>query len=97
MHLLTTPLLYRLLSFKASPGHAKFLRIFLSMEFTLVMVVHMVMDEFLLHAITFGLSVLLIVIRILKIIPREIPDPSIRTNMRRMALFGTGMFYSISR
>ncbi|GKZ45283.1 hypothetical protein AbraIFM66951_007887 [Aspergillus brasiliensis] len=84
MHLLTTPLLYRILSFQATPQYTKTVGIILSILFTIVMVVHMVMDEFLLHAVAFGSAVYLIATRTLKIIPREIPDS--------VALFGCASF-----
>lgn len=35
----------------------------LAIEFTTVMVIHMVMDEFLLHAVTFGIGVYVIATR----------------------------------
>ena len=90
MHLLTTPLLYRILSFQASPERTRMVGIILTLLFTIVMVVHMVMDEFLLHAVTFGMAVYLIATRTLKIIPRQIPDPTTRKNVQSVALFGCG-------
>ncbi|PYH99748.1 alkaline phytoceramidase [Aspergillus ellipticus CBS 707.79] len=92
MHLLTTPLLYRILSFQATPQTTKLLRMVLSILFAIVMVVHMVMDEFLLHGITFGTAVLLITIRTIKIIPREIPALSIRKPVQHVAFFGVASF-----
>ncbi|RAK84164.1 arylsulfatase [Aspergillus costaricaensis CBS 115574] len=92
MHLLTTPLLYRILSFQATPQYTKSVGIILSVLFTIVMVVHMVMDEFLLHAVTFGTAVYLIATRTLKIIPREIPDVEDRKRIQNVALFGCASF-----
>ncbi|KAK5992082.1 Alkaline ceramidase YPC1-like protein [Cladobotryum mycophilum] len=92
MHLLTTPLLYRILTFKASPQRTQVVGLVLSILFTIVMVTHMVMDEFLLHASTFGLSVYLIVTRIGKLIPQQISDPVIRKRVHRVSLFGTFNF-----
>lgn len=92
MHLLTTPLLYRILIFQASPQRTKIIGIILGTLFTIVMVVHMVMDEFILHAVTFGLSVYLIATRTMKVIPQQVPDPSIRRSIRNIALFGCCMF-----
>jgi dihydroceramidase len=69
--------------------------IFLSLEFTVVMVVHMVMDEFLLHAVTFGLGVYLIATRTLKIIPRQIPNLYTRKNVQHIALFGCCQYTSM--
>ncbi|KAB8274633.1 alkaline phytoceramidase [Aspergillus minisclerotigenes] len=92
MHLLTTPLLYRILSFQTSPERTRIVGIILSLLFTVVMVVHMVMDEFLLHAVTFGTAVYLIATRTLKIIPRQIPDPVTRKNIQSVALFGCASF-----
>ena len=92
MHLLTTPLLYRILIFQASPQRTKIIGIILATLFTIVMVVHMVMDEFILHAVTFGLAVYLIATRTLKIIPQQVPDPSIRRSIRNIAFFGCCMF-----
>ena len=88
MHLLTTPLLYRILAFQASPQRTRMVGIVLLTLFSIVMTVHMVMDEFLLHAISFGLAVYLIATRTLKIIPQQVPDPSIRTTVRKVAFFG---------
>ncbi len=92
MHLLTTPLLYRILTFQKDPQHTKLVGGILLALFTIVMVVHMVMDEFLLHAVSFGTAALLITIRTMKTIPRQIPNPSIRGNMRRIARFGLCTF-----
>ncbi|RAL02559.1 ceramidase [Aspergillus ibericus CBS 121593] len=92
MHLLTTPLLYRILTFQSTPQYTKITGIILSILFTIVMVVHMVMDEFLLHAVSFGAAVLVITIRTLRIIPREIKDQRARGRVSRVALFGVASF-----
>lgn len=92
MHLLTTPLLYRILIFQASPQRAKLIGAILLTLFTIVMVAHMVMDEFIIHAGAFGLSVYLIGTRTLKIIPQQVPDPAIRGVLRRISFFGCCMF-----
>ncbi|KAL5095544.1 hypothetical protein Trisim1_000315 [Trichoderma cf. simile WF8] len=88
MHLLTTPMVYRLLTFKSSPQRTKLVAVLLTIVFTVVMVTHMVMDEFLLHATTFGLAVYLIATRTLKLISQQVPDERIRKNLRNVALFG---------
>ncbi|KAM3429256.1 hypothetical protein MY4824_008343 [Beauveria thailandica] len=88
MHLLTTPLLYRLLTFQSSPRRTKFVGVLLGILFTTVMVTHMLMDEFLLHATTFGFGVYLIATRILNIISQQAPDGCIRHNLRNIAIFG---------
>ena len=90
MHLLTTPLLYRILSFKASPQTANLLAVGLSVMFATVMVVHMVMDEFLLHAVTFGLQVALIVYYTTKMIPESVPEPVAQWRLKVVARFGVG-------
>ncbi|KAF3074711.1 Alkaline ceramidase 3 [Trichoderma lentiforme] len=87
MHMLLTPLLYRLLSFKASPQRTRLLGAALSTIFVIVMVIHMVMDEFLLHATSFGLGVYLLATYSLKTI-QQIADPQIKATLRSMALFG---------
>ncbi|CVL04794.1 hypothetical protein FPRO06_04612 [Fusarium proliferatum] len=92
MHLLTTPLIYRLLSFKASPQKTRLIGIVLSTLFTIVMVTHMVMDEFLLHATTFGLGIYVIATRVLKVIPQQVKDPVIRKKFQNMAILGLGFF-----
>ncbi|PLB54693.1 alkaline phytoceramidase [Aspergillus steynii IBT 23096] len=92
MHLLTTPLLYRILTFQTTPQYTSMVRVLLSLLFTIVMVVHMVMDEFLLHAVTFGLAVYLIATRTLKLIPQQIPDPVTRKNIQSIAIFGCFSF-----
>ncbi|UKZ82759.1 hypothetical protein TrVFT333_010555 [Trichoderma virens FT-333] len=88
MHLLTTPMVYRLLTFKSSPQRTKVVAVLLTILFTVVMVTHMVMDEFLLHATTFGLAVYVIATRTLKLISQQVPDQRIRKNLRNIALFG---------
>ncbi|OQD74157.1 hypothetical protein PENDEC_c012G03055 [Penicillium decumbens] len=88
MHLLTTPLLYRILTFQASPQRTKIVGVILLTLFTLVMAVHMFMDEFILHAVTFGLAVYLIATRTLKIILQQVSDPSIRRSLRNLTYFG---------
>lgn len=91
MHLLTTPLIYRLLSFKASPQKTRIIGIALSTLFTIVMVTHMVMDEFILHATTFGLGIYVIATRVLKVIPQQVKDPVTRKKFQNMAILGLGM------
>ena len=93
MHLLTTPMVYRLLTFKSSPQRTKIVGVLLTVLFTVVMVTHMVMDEFLLHATTFGLAVYLIATRTLKLINQQVPDERIRKNLRNVSLFGCCMFF----
>jgi hypothetical protein len=90
MHLLTTPLIYRLLSFKASPEKTRLIGIVLSIMFTVVMVTHMVMDEFLLHATTFGLGIYVIATRVLKIIPQQVKDPATKKKFQNIAVLGLG-------
>ncbi|KAL2679264.1 hypothetical protein Neosp_010031 [[Neocosmospora] mangrovei] len=80
--------MYRLLTFKASPQKTKWIGIILGSLFTIVMVTHMVMDEFLLHATTFGLGVYIIATRNLKLIPQQVPDPEVRRAVRNVALLG---------
>lgn len=87
--MLLTPLLFRLLSFKASPQRTRLLGAALSIIFVAVMVIHMVMDEFLLHATSFGLGVYLLATYSLKTI-QQIADPQIKATLRNMALFGCG-------
>ncbi|KAH7309736.1 ceramidase [Stachybotrys elegans] len=92
MHLLTTPLIYRLLTYKATPQRTKWIGIGLSTLFTIVMVTHMVMDEFLLHASTFGLGVYVIVTGVIKVIPHQVPDPKLRSTLRNTTNMGLAFF-----
>ncbi|PTB39460.1 hypothetical protein M441DRAFT_196782 [Trichoderma asperellum CBS 433.97] len=92
MHLLTTPIVYRLLTFKASPQRTKLVGTILLILFTTVMVTHMVMDEFLLHATTFGLSIYVIATRALKIISQQVSDPVIKKTLRNISLLGMMSF-----
>ncbi|KAJ4135057.1 hypothetical protein NW768_004670 [Fusarium equiseti] len=92
MHLLTTPLIYRLLSFNATPEKTRLIGIVLSIMFTVVMVTHMVMDEFLLHATTFGLGIYVIATRVLKIIPQQVKDPATKKKFQNIAVLGLGSF-----
>ncbi|KAL2870528.1 ceramidase [Aspergillus lucknowensis] len=92
MHLLTTPLLYRILTFQTSPEYTKRVGAILFTLFSIVMVVHMVMDEFLLHATTFGLAVLLITTRTMKTISLQISDSSVRMRIRWISRFGLFCF-----
>ncbi|KAL7791599.1 ceramidase [Trichoderma afarasin] len=81
-------MVYRLLTFKSNPQRTKLIAVLLTIIFIVVMVTHMVMDEFLLHATTFGLAVYLIATRTLKLISQQVPDERIRKNLRNVALFG---------
>ncbi|PYH43079.1 ceramidase [Aspergillus saccharolyticus JOP 1030-1] len=92
MHLLTTPLVYRILTFQVSPRWRRWIGIALCIEFTTVMVVHMVMDEFLLHAVTFGAGALLIARRTMQAISHKIPDPLIKQKTRNIGRFGIFCF-----
>lgn len=91
MHLLTTPLVYRLLTFNATPEKTRLVGIILTILFTVVMVTHMVMDEFLLHATTFALAIYVIVTRSRRIIPQQCPDPKVRKSIQTVSTFGLGM------
>ena len=88
MHLLTTPLLYRILTFKASPEKTRLVGIVLSVLFVTVMFFHMVLNEFLLHAITFGIAVLTIAVRTSKLLGQQVPDPYMRKKLRNVSIFG---------
>lgn len=91
MHLLITPLIYRLLAFKASPRYTKLLGVVLCTLFTTVMVTHMVLDEFLLHASTFGLGVYIIQMRISKIIG-QVSSPAVNRVLPQVARLGLRKF-----
>jgi dihydroceramidase len=95
MHLLTTPLLYRILTFKASLKRTRIVGLILLTLFTLVMVIHIVMDEFILHAVSFGIAVYLIATESLKIVPQQVPDLMIRRKIRNIAFFGSCMFHCL--
>ncbi|GFF35854.1 alkaline ceramidase YPC1 [Aspergillus udagawae] len=92
MHLLVTPLLYRIFTIQTSPQHTKLIGILFLTEFTVVMVVHMVMNEFLLHAVAFGLGVLLIATQTIKLVSQRVPDPFTRKKFRNIGLFGVCSF-----
>lgn len=92
MHLLTTPLLYRLLSYNASPQRTKLVGLALSTLFTTVMITHVVLDEFLLHAISFGLGVLIIARRSLQIISQRTLDLDTRRDLRNISIAGISFF-----
>ncbi|KAL4761350.1 ceramidase [Aspergillus foveolatus] len=94
MHLLTTPLLYRILTFQKTESYTHGVGFILSILFTIVMVIHMVMDEFLLHAVSFGAAVLLITIKTIKTIPQQIHDSDIRLNIKIVSRFGLICFVS---
>lgn len=88
MHLLTTPLVYRVLTFNTSPQQTKLVGAIILILFTITMVTHMVMDEFILHAITFGLSVVIITVRITQLIPQQFSDPVVRKTLQSTARLG---------
>ncbi|KHN96520.1 Ceramidase [Metarhizium album ARSEF 1941] len=92
MHLLTTPLLYRILTLNRSERYTKTAGVVLLALFTIVMATHMLMDEFLLHATTFGFAVYMIATRVAGLISQQVPDPRIRTNVEKVARFGTLSF-----
>ncbi|CAF3458893.1 hypothetical protein FGSG_08281 [Fusarium graminearum PH-1] len=92
MHLLTTPLLYRLLSYNASPQRTKLVGLALSTLFTTVMITHVVLDEFLLHAISFGLGVLIIARRSIQIISQRTLDLDTRRDLRNISIAGISFF-----
>ncbi|KAM0563074.1 hypothetical protein ACHAPJ_001920 [Fusarium lateritium] len=56
------------------------------------MVTHMVMDEFLLHATTFGLGIYVIATRVLRIIPQQVRDPVTRKKFQNIATLGLASF-----
>lgn len=87
MHLLTTPLLYRVMTYKRDAAYTRRVGIILSALFTIVIATHMVMDEFLLHATSFGLSVYLLAAGSLKIISQG-TDSNTNRILRNLVLFG---------
>lgn len=89
MHILITPLIYRTLTYKTNPQYTKMAGIGISIMFTIVMVTHMVLDEFLLHATTFGLGAYFIATRPLVLI-RECDDAVLRKKIRNVIMLGTG-------
>jgi dihydroceramidase len=89
MHLLITPLLYRILTFKASLQRTYVVGTILSIVFTVVMVVHMVADEFLLHATSFGTEVYLVANRSMAIIRKSLHTHT-KEPLRSLAIFGCG-------
>jgi dihydroceramidase len=89
MHLLTTPLLFRVLTFNKSRQYTRMVAVVLSILFAVVMATHMLMDEFILHAGAFGLAIYLIASRVMKLIPERVPDPQVRANVKRISRFGT--------
>lgn len=91
MHILITPLIYRTLTYKTNPQYTKMAGIGISIMFTIVMVTHMVLDEFLLHATTFGLGAYFIATRPLVLI-RECDDAVLRKKIRNVIMLGTGFF-----
>lgn len=92
MHLLSTPLLHRVLTFNKSERYTKTAGVVLFVLFTVVMAAHMLMDEFLLHATTFGFAVYMIATGVMKLIPQQVPDPQTRSNIKKIARFGTSTF-----
>ncbi|KAH8656848.1 ceramidase [Ilyonectria robusta] len=88
MHLLTTPLVYRVLTFNTSPQRTKLVGVITLTLFTITMVAHMVMDEFILHAVMFGLSVVIITVRITQLIPQRFSDPVVRKTLQTTARMG---------
>lgn len=91
MHLLTTPLIYRLLTYRSSPRRTRLVGAVLAVLFTVVMVTHMVMDEFLLHATTFGMGVYIIATRSIKLIPLRVTDAAMSRALRNVSRLGLGM------
>ncbi|KAF7716557.1 Uncharacterized protein PECH_004358 [Penicillium ucsense] len=92
MHLLTTPLLYRILTFQASSKKTRIVGIVLSVLFVTVMFFHMVLNEFLLHAVTFGTAVLTIAVRTSKITAQQVTDPYMKKKLRNISYFGIFCF-----
>lgn len=86
MHLLTTPLIFRLLTYNATPERTRTVGIILSILFTILMVTHMVMDEFHLHATAFGVSVYIIGSRGFKL-SKQVPEPHTRALLRNASTF----------
>lgn len=87
MHLLT-PLLHRLLTLGASPRRARLVGAALLGLLASVMVAHMALDEFVLHACAFGLAVSLIVARLPALVARRVPDPRARRTLGAMTVLG---------
>ncbi|EFW99283.1 alkaline ceramidase family protein [Grosmannia clavigera kw1407] len=87
MHLLTTPLLYRVMTYKTDAAYTRRVGIILSALFAIVITTHMVMDEFLLHATSFGLAVYLLAAGSLKIISKG-TDESVKGIRRKLVMFG---------
>ncbi|OAA39444.1 Ceramidase [Metarhizium rileyi] len=92
MHLLTTPLLYRILTFNKSARFTRAAGVSLSALLAVLMAVHMLMDEFLLHATAFGFAVYMIATRVTRLIPLQVPDPQVRRKIERIARLGTVSF-----
>lgn len=90
MHLTTTPLVYRILTFGKSERYRRNAGIILSIMFVVVIVVHASMDEFLLHAGSFVAAIHVIRTRTFPLIEKRISDPAKKKQLLGMSRFAAG-------
>jgi len=98
MHMATTPLVHRVMTFGKSERYTRTTGIILSVIFVVVIVVHASMDEFLLHASAFAGSIHIIRTRTFPLIKTRISDPAKRKQllgMARFAAFSFGLAYAV--
>lgn len=88
MHLTTAPLLHRVLTFGKSQRYTNTLGAIISVAWLLGFIIHATMDEFLLHAVGFGLSVYVIGYQTSRLLSERVRDPVYRAKAQGMARFG---------
>jgi dihydroceramidase len=93
MHMTTTPLVHRILTFGKSERYTRNTGIILSIAFVLVLVVHASMDEFLLHAASFVAAIHIIRTRTFRLISKGVADPVKKKQLLGMARFAAGKNY----
>lgn len=88
MHLTTAPLLHRVLTFGKSQRYANVLGAIMSVAWLVGFIIHATMDEFLLHAVSFAVSVYIIGIKTSRLLSERVRNPVYRAKAQGMARFG---------
>ncbi|KAJ9296498.1 hypothetical protein DTO271G3_5196 [Paecilomyces variotii] len=88
MHLTTAPLLHRVLTFGKSQRYTNVLGAIMSVAWLIGFIIHATMDEFLLHAVSFAVSVYIIGIKTSRLLSERVKNPVYRAKAQGMARFG---------
>lgn len=88
MHLTTAPILHRVLTFGKSQEFTNRVGAIITVAWIIGFIIHATMDEFLLHGVSFFISVCVIAYQTNHLITEQVTNPVYQGKVRGIARFG---------